>query len=78
MQWLLLRAETISRALVNEPGIILADEPTGALDSKTKKEIIKLFADINEQGKTLIVVTHDKEMADAAHRVLNIKDGHIE
>ena len=68
----------IARALVSEPGIILADEPTGALDSKTKKEIIKLFADINEQGKTLIVVTHDKEMADAAHRVLTIKDGHIE
>ncbi len=68
----------IARALVNDPDIILADEPTGALDSKTKKEIIRLFEEINEQGKTVVVVTHDMELANAAHRVLHIKDGHIE
>lgn len=67
----------IARALVNDPSIILADEPTGALDSSTKKEIIKLFNEINSLGKTIIVVTHDMEMAVNAQRRMMISDGRI-
>lgn len=67
----------IARALVNEPDIILADEPTGALDSETKRVMIRLFNEINASGKTVIVVTHDSELADAAKRKLSIKDGQI-
>lgn len=67
----------IARALVNDPSIILADEPTGALDSGTKKEIIKLFNEINSLGKTIIVVTHDMEMAVNAQRKMMISDGRI-
>ncbi len=67
----------IARALINDPAIILADEPTGNLDSKTGEEIIKLFHKLNEQGKTIIIVTHDDELASEAKRKIVIKDGEI-
>ncbi len=67
----------IARALVNYPDIILADEPTGQLDTKTKKEIAELFKDINSEGVTIVVVTHDDELAKAADRIIRISDGRI-
>ena len=67
----------IARALVNYPDIILADEPTGQLDSKTKKEIAELFKAINSEGVTIVVVTHDDELAKAADRIVRISDGRI-
>ena len=67
----------IARALVNNPDIILADEPTGQLDSKTKKEIADLFKTINSEGRTIVVVTHDDELAKTADRVVRIMDGKI-
>ena len=67
----------IARALVNNPDIILADEPTGQLDSKTKKEIADLFKTINSEGRTIVVVTHDDELAKTADRVVRIVDGKI-
>ena len=67
----------IARALVNNPDIILADEPTGQLDSKTKKEIAQLFKTINSEGRTIVVVTHDDELAKTADRVVRITDGKI-
>jgi putative ABC transport system ATP-binding protein len=67
----------IARALVNQPSVILADEPTGALDSKTSLEILDLFRELNESGITVIVVTHDKEVADEANRNLLFRDGRI-
>ena len=68
----------IARAMVNKPSIILADEPTGNLDSKTSEEIMNLFNDIHENGNTIIVVTHEEEIAKYAHRVIRLKDGSIE
>ncbi|MDX6191109.1 ABC transporter ATP-binding protein [Flavobacterium sp. Fl-318] len=68
----------IARALVNKPSIILADEPTGNLDSKTSVEIMKLFGDIHEQGNTVILVTHEEDIAAYAHRVIRLRDGIIE
>lgn len=68
----------LARALVNNPSIILADEPTGNLDSKTSIEIMALFQKINEQGNTLIVVTHEEHIAEYAHRIVRIIDGKIE
>jgi putative ABC transport system ATP-binding protein len=68
----------IARALVNKPSIILADEPTGNLDSKTSEEIMKLFGDINKLGNTVILVTHEEEIAAYAHRVIRLRDGIIE
>ncbi len=68
----------IARALVNDPSILLADEPTGNLDSKTGQEILKLFNKIHSQGNTIIMVTHDPNIAKHAHRVIYIKDGMIE
>ena len=68
----------IARALSNDPEIILADEPTGNLDSKTGKEIINLFKRLNKEGKTIIVVTHDLDIASEASKILKIKDGQIE
>jgi putative ABC transport system ATP-binding protein len=67
----------IARALVNNPSIILADEPTGNLDSQTSQEIMALFDDLNEQGNTIILVTHEPDIAKHAHRVLHILDGRI-
>ena len=65
----------VARALVNDPSIILADEPTGNLDSKTSLDIMRLFEEIHEMGNTLIVVTHEEEVASHAHRILRLKDG---
>jgi putative ABC transport system ATP-binding protein len=68
----------IARALVNHPSILLADEPTGALDSKTSVEIMALFEKLHSDGNTIIIVTHEHEVAERAHRVLTIRDGQIE
>jgi len=67
----------IGRALINDPMIILADEPTGNLDSETSQIIFELFSDLNRQGMTLIVVTHDLDMARKAHKMYKLKDGRI-
>lgn len=67
----------IARALVNEPSLLLADEPTGNLDSKTGLEILNLFRKIHSQGNTIIVVTHEREIAENAHRIIFLKDGRI-
>jgi putative ABC transport system ATP-binding protein len=68
----------IARALVNRPSIILADEPTGNLDSKTGVEIMALFEDLYAQGNTLIVVTHEEDIAQHARRIVRLRDGLIE
>ena len=68
----------IARALDNNPSILLADEPTGALDSKTSAEIMNLFEKLHSEGNTIIVVTHEHDIAERAHRVISIRDGQIE
>ena len=68
----------IARALVNEPSIILADEPTGNLDSKTSLEIMGLFEQIHKLGNTVIIVTHEEDIARHAHRIIKLKDGLVE
>tara|TARA_B100001123_G_scaffold403557_1_gene492156 strand:- start:7887 stop:8573 length:687 start_codon:yes stop_codon:yes gene_type:complete len=68
----------IARALVNEPSILLADEPTGNLDSKTGEEIMALFERLHEAGNTIVLVTHEAELAAFARRVIHIRDGRIE
>ena len=68
----------IARALVNKPSIILADEPTGNLDSKTSVEIMGLFNQIHRDGNTVILVTHEEDIAAYAHRVIRLRDGLIE
>lgn len=68
----------VGRALVNKPSIILADEPTGNLDSKTSDEIMKLFDDIHAAGNTVILVTHEEEIAEHAHRIIRLRDGIVE
>jgi putative ABC transport system ATP-binding protein len=68
----------IARALVTKPSIILADEPTGNLDSKTSIEIMALFADIHDKGNTVILVTHEEDIARHAHRIVRLKDGNVE
>jgi putative ABC transport system ATP-binding protein len=68
----------IARALVNNPSILLADEPTGNLDSKTGTEIMGVFARLHEAGNTIIVVTHEPDIAAYAHRVISIRDGQVE
>lgn len=68
----------VARALVNSPSIILADEPTGNLDTKTSHEIMALFAEIHRNGNTIILVTHEEDIARHAHRIIRLRDGKIE
>ena len=68
----------IARALVNEPSLILADEPTGNLDSRTGAEILNLFRKLHDRGNTIIIVSHDKEIADQTQRIIYLRDGRIE
>ena len=67
----------IARALINDPKVILADEPTGNLDSRSGVDIMNIFRDLNRQGKTIIMVTHDQDLAATAHRVITLHDGTI-
>jgi len=67
----------VARAIINEPSFILADEPTGALDTKTSAEIMELFKNLNDDGKTMIIITHDMNIADSCQRKIEISDGRI-
>ena len=68
----------IARAIVNQPSVILADEPTGALDSKTAQEIMNVFKELHNKGKTVIIVTHDMGVAEQCERIIEIADGRIQ
>jgi putative ABC transport system ATP-binding protein len=68
----------VARALVSKPSIILADEPTGNLDSKTSIDIMRLFSEIHVNGNTIILVTHEEDIARYAHRIIRLRDGHVE
>ncbi|HEY8469644.1 MAG TPA: ATP-binding cassette domain-containing protein, partial [Longimicrobiales bacterium] len=68
----------IARALVNEPALLLADEPTGNLDSRTGEEIMALFEELHRQGQTIVLVTHEHDIAAHAHRIVTLRDGRIE
>ncbi len=68
----------LARALTNNPPVILADEPTGNLDTKTGKQIMEMFVKLNEQGKTIIIVTHENDIASYAKSQLRMRDGEIE
>jgi putative ABC transport system ATP-binding protein len=68
----------IARALANEPSLVLADEPTGNLDSTTAQEIMEMLTKVNAQGNTIVVVTHEREIAEYAQRIIHLKDGRIE
>jgi putative ABC transport system ATP-binding protein len=68
----------IARSLVNDPLLILADEPTGNLDSRTGQEVLELIDTLNSQGKTIVLVTHDERISHRAHRVIHMRDGLIE
>jgi putative ABC transport system ATP-binding protein len=67
----------LARAIINQPVLLLADEPTGALDSSTTREVLDLFDELHDQGMTILMVTHEKEVADRAQRVLQFRDGRI-
>ncbi|TSB47987.1 ABC transporter ATP-binding protein [Alkalicoccobacillus porphyridii] len=67
----------IARALVNEPAFILADEPTGALDTKTSEQVLALFTELNREGITIVMITHDREVAEKADRIIFIRDGEL-
>jgi putative ABC transport system ATP-binding protein len=67
----------IARALINEPSVLLADEPTGALDSKTASEILEIFTELHRRGSTIVMVTHDNEVAGAAERTIHVRDGQV-
>jgi putative ABC transport system ATP-binding protein len=68
----------VARALVTDPALLLADEPTGNLDSRSSRDVLALFAELHEAGRTIVLITHEPEVARAANRVLHIRDGMIE
>lgn len=67
----------IARAIINNPPVILADEPTGALDEENEKNIMDIFTKLNKEGKTVIIVTHDMNIANRCNRIINLSDGKI-
>jgi putative ABC transport system ATP-binding protein len=68
----------VARALVTDPALVLADEPTGNLDSVATEDVLKLFAELHEQGRTVVLITHEPDVAQRAARVINIRDGAIQ
>jgi len=72
-----MRSERIARALINEPDLILADEPTGNLDSANTEKVTGIFRELAQQGNTIIVVTHDRDLAERADRIVELADGRI-
>jgi putative ABC transport system ATP-binding protein len=69
---------SVARAMINKPSIILADEPTGNLDTKTSMDIMNLFSEIHQKGNTIVLVTHEEDIARHAHRIVRLRDGQIE
>ena len=67
----------VARAIINQPGLLLADEPTGALDSRTTEEVLDLFGELHHQGMTILIVTHEQEVADRASRLVQFHDGRL-
>ena len=67
----------IARALVNQPALLLADEPTGNLDTRTSLEIMNLFSELNQQGMTVLLITHERDIAESAGRIIEMRDGQI-